>query len=171
MANSGFEKGDQSGWENAWGGGNAFTAVVGADWKADRFSGDAARPHDGSFCAVLAADHKKLKKLIRRRFSWPHARDSGLFHARVWVASSDGADKLEHPLTVRLCVSDHGSVDAHGVNWSPPVISPGKWTMLQCRPEVPKGRSQTVFLLVEGGSENEESYVKIDDLEIIVDEK
>lgn len=169
--NSGFEKGDESDWQSAWGGARAFTAVAGADYKPEKFSGDARRPHDGAFCGIIAAEGKEARDLIRRSFSWPHTVGKGLFHARVWVASSDNADQLKHPLRVRLCVSDHGSVDAGNVAWSRAVISPGKWTLLQCRPEVPKTRNLTAFLLIEGGGQGEESYLKIDDLEIVVDEK
>lgn len=170
MLNADFETGDASNWESAWGG-QPFAAVVDKNWKADKFDAEAARPYEGEYCGVVAADHKPVRKLIRRWIRWEHPIETGLCHARVWVASSKSAATSEDPLTVRVCVSANGSPDAGGVDWSRPITSPGQWTMIESRPIQPKGRKLSVFLLIEGGSEHEEHYVKIDNLQVVVDEK
>jgi hypothetical protein len=170
LSNPGFEKGSCSGWENAWGGGDPFQ-IVGPDWKPDMFSGDATRPKQGKLCGGIAADHRKVRQLIRQWASWDYPSKNGQVRAVVWVASSDNADDVENPVTVRICVSGHGSVDAGNVAWSEPVISPGKWTPLVSPPATPAGGKMTLFLLVEGGSEDAEQYLKVDDLRLIVDRK
>jgi hypothetical protein len=170
LSNAAFEEGNDSGWESAWGG-KPFTAIAGADWMADKFSGKAKKPKEGEFCGALAADHTAVKKLIRQWASWDFPSRNGQVRAVVWVASSDGAAESENPMRIRICVSGHGSVDAGNVAWSEPVVSPAKWTPLVSPPATPAGGKMTLFLLIEGGSENEEHYVKVDDLRLIVDRK
>jgi hypothetical protein len=170
LSNPGFEEGSCSGWENAWGGGDAFQ-IVGGDWKPGMFSGDAREPKEGEFCGVIMADHKKVRQLIRQWASWDYPSKNGQVRAVVWVASSDNADDVENPVTVRICVSGHGSVDAGNVAWSEPMISPGKWTPLVSPPATPAGGKMTLFLLVEGGSEDVAQYLKVDDLRLIVDRR
>jgi len=170
LTNPGFEKGDDSGWESAWGGGHPFE-VVGKGWRPDLFPGATADPKEGGFCGVVAADHQPVKKLIRQWASWDSPSKNGQVRAVVWVASSDNADDVANPVQVRICVSGHGSIDAGNVAWSEPVISPGKWTPLVSPPAVPAGGKMTLFLLVEGGGEDSEQYLKVDDLRLIVDRK
>ena len=170
MLNADFETGDASNGASAWAG-PPFSAGVDKDWKADKFRGSAAEPYEGKYCGGVAADHKPVRKLIRRWIRWEHPIETGLCHARVWVASSKSAASGDDPLTVGVCVSANGSPDAGGVDWSRSITSPGQWTMIESRPIQPKGRKLSVFLLIEGGSEHEEHHVKIDNLQVVVDEK
>lgn len=170
LDNAGFETGTTDGWELAWGGA-APIHVVGADWMAEQFAGDSQQPKEGQYCGVVAAERNEVKTLIRRWSFWPYPSENGLMHARVWVASSKAVAHSDTPLTVRLCVSDHGSADAGGVEWSEPMIADGRWRLLESPPVVPKGGKLSAFLLVEGGSQHDMQYVKFDQLELVVDEK
>lgn len=169
LRNPGFETGDLTAWEGAWAG-ESFDAVIGADWKPGHFSGESARPAEGEHCAVVVAEDRPVRRLIRYWLQWPEKTGEGLIHARVRVAHSDKAGENAAPLQVRLCISANGSPDAGGVNWSPAVVSPGEWSVLQSYPVVPQAQRMSVFLLVEGGAEGEANVLKVDQLEVVIDE-